>query len=119
MYSPHHYALGQAEPTHLGDGVEGVPALQQDLGVGVVEQADEAREQVARVGAVVQAGAGEVAVEDGDGGLPEAGVGAPRGLQQVVYDDALAHLVLHREDHRLTALQLLRWQEATQTLMDE
>lgn len=45
--------------------------------------------------AVVQAGAGEVSVEDGDGSLSEAGVGAPRGLQQVIDDDPLAHFILH------------------------
>lgn len=57
---------------------------------------------------VVQAGTGKVGVEDGDGGLSEAGVGAARVFQQVVYDDPLAHIVLHREDHRLTAAQLLK-----------
>ena len=28
--------------THLGNGVDGVPALSQDLWVGVIEEADEA-----------------------------------------------------------------------------
>lgn len=47
------------------------------------------------MGAVVQASAGEVSIEDGDSSLPEARLGASRGLQEVVDDDPLAHLVLH------------------------
>lgn len=80
---------------HLGDGADGVPALRQDLGVGVVEEADEPRQQAACVGAVVKARARKVGVQDGDGGLPESGVGAPCSLQEVLDDDPLAHLVFH------------------------
>lgn len=85
-----------ATHTHLGDGTDCVPALGQDVRVGVVEQADEPRQQSADVGAVVQASTGKVGIEDGDGSLPQAGVicGA-RGLQQVLNDDPLAHLILY------------------------
>lgn len=60
------------------------------------------------MGTVVQAGAREVGIEDGDSSLSHSWVGPPCGFQQVVYDDALAHFVLHGEDHRLAAEQLLR-----------
>lgn len=58
--------------------------------------------------AVVQARASKVGIEDCGGGLSEAGVSTARGLQQVLDDDPLAHLVLNREDHRLAAAQLLK-----------
>lgn len=60
---------------------------------------------------VVQAGASEVSIENGDGSLSEAGVAASGGLQQVVNDDTLAHFILHREDHCLTIAQLLKQRE--------
>lgn len=92
---------------HLGDGVDGVPALREDLRVGIIKEADEAWQQGPSVGTVVQAGAGKVGIEDGDSSLSESGVSAPCGLQQVLYDDPLTHFILHWEDHCLTAAQLL------------
>ena len=102
---------------HLSNGVDGVPALWQDIGVGVIQKADKAWQQSACMNAVVLAGASKVAIEDGDGGLSEPGVSSSRCLQQVFYDDSLSHFILHREDHRLTAAQLLNQTEHANVLV--
>lgn len=81
--------------THLGDGVDGIPALWQDLWVGVIEKADEAWQQGACMGAVVQASTSKVGIEDRDGSLSEAGISTSCGLQQVLNDDALAYFIFH------------------------
>lgn len=80
---------------HLGNGVDGVPALRQNLWVGVIEKADEARQQGTGMGTVIQAGTRKVSIEDGDSSLSEAGVSTSCGLQQVIYDDSLANFILH------------------------
>lgn len=47
------------------------------------------------MGAVIEACASKVGIENCDGSLPEAGVRTARGLQQVLDDDPLAHFILN------------------------
>lgn len=92
---------------YLCDGVDSFPALAEHFWVGVVHESHEAGQQCACVNAVVQSCSREVAVEDGDGRLPQPRVCSSRGLQEIINDDSLADFILHREDHSLTVAQLL------------
>lgn len=94
--------------SYLGDGVDGVPALVQHFRIGVVEQPHEAGEQRASVSAVVEACSGEVSVQDSYGCLPQPRICSPRGLQEILDDDPLTNLILHGQNHSLTAAQLLQ-----------
>lgn len=80
---------------HLGDGIESIPALLQNHGAGVIEEADQARDQASKVAGVVGLGAGAVHIEDDRSSLPHAHLRAARGFQQILNDDAVPSVILY------------------------
>ena len=57
---------------------------------------------------IVCLGARAVDVEDDGCGLPHAHLGAAGGFQEVLDDDPVPGVILHRQDHSLTVGHLLK-----------
>lgn len=86
--------MGQQSP-HLGDGIQGIPALLQDHRAGVIEEADQARDQAAQVAGIVRLRAGTINVEDDGSGLPHAHFRAAGGFQQILDDDPVPNVIFY------------------------
>lgn len=74
------FVFSSVHPTHLGNGIDGVPALRQDFGVRVIKKANQTRQQGACMWTVIQACASKVGIKDSDRSLSQAWVTGPCGL---------------------------------------